>query len=90
MTMARWLPMAPMMVPIVAPRSEVEVEAGAIIVLVVPMPRTMPVPAMPVAPVPHFDDVRVLARYLAEVSRCATYRCGLSRCEEHQHEDGHS
>ena len=83
-------PMASMMMMMVAPRPEVQVNVRSIVVAVVPVPRTMQVAAMPVAPVAHLGYVRVLAGCLMQASRCATYRRCLGRCEESQHEDGYS
>ena len=78
-------PMASMMM-MVAPRPEVQVNVRSIVVAVVP--RTMQVAAMPVAPVAHLGYVGVLAGYLMQACRCATYRCRLGRCEESHYEDG--
>ena len=82
------VPVASMPMMVTA-RPEIEVNARAIVVAIVSMPRTMPVAAMPVAPVAHLSNVRVRTRYLAKASCCATCRRGLSRCEESQRDDGY-
>jgi hypothetical protein len=83
--MVPMMPVVPVMAVVVAPRSEVEVDARTIVAAVVPVRRAVPVAAVPMAPVAHLLDLRAIARCGLEVSRKPAGGRGLRRyCEESQ------
>jgi hypothetical protein len=77
--MVPMMPMVPVMAVIVAPRAEVEVEARAVVVAVVPMARTVPVATVPVAAVAHLLNLQALAGCGLEISRNSTNGRRLDR-----------
>ena len=80
--------MAPMMM-VAASMPEVQVDAGAVAVVMVVTPavaRAMQVPTMPIAPMPHLLHGCAFCRPL-EIGDCAAHGCRVSRrCQETQHE----
>jgi hypothetical protein len=87
--MAPVMPMVVMAMMIVPPRPEVEVEARAVVMAVVPVAWTVQMAAVPVAPVAHLLDGRAVACGGPQIAHGPAGGRGLDRRrQQHEPKDG--